>query len=129
MYANGLHHSIIDFSFGKCDNDSLESHYHLVNVIIGILSFFSFLGGIYFVAFSKERHEDEMVKQVRLESFQFAALVQMISIIISCICIFIFGELGEGALMLFFIGEIFLFWLCFICRLNYILHIQLKNEE
>jgi len=117
------------FLFGKSFNEQREFSYHLVNVIIAILSFFSFLGGIYFVAFSKEKLEDEMVERTRLESFQFSALVQLISIIIGFLSMSVLGEPSESGLMLFFIVLIFLFWLCFICRFNYTLHIKIKNEK
>ncbi len=70
-----------------------------------------------------------MVQHTRLESFQFAALVQLISIILSFLSMLILGEPGEGGLMLFFIILIFLFWLSFIFRFNYTLHIKLKNEK
>lgn len=125
----GLINQVLIFIFGKTINGQKEYTYHLTNVIIAILSFFSFLGGLYFLAFSKEKLEDEMVERTRLESFQFAALVQLISIIIGFIAISLLGELSEGGLMLFFIILLFLFWLCFICRFNFVLHTNIKNEK
>ena len=120
---------LLTFLFGKSLNEQTESYYHLINVIIAILSFFSFLGGIYFVTFSKEKLEDEMIERTRLESFQFAALVQLISIITGFLLMTILGEPSDGGLMLFFTALIFLFWLCFICKFNYNLHIKIKNEK
>ena len=35
---------------------------HHVNVLLFIVSFFSFLGGLYFIAFSREKVEDPNVK-------------------------------------------------------------------
>lgn len=98
-----------------------------INIIVAIISFFSFLSGMYFLAFSKEKVEDEMIQKTRLDSFQFAALVQIIGIIIDFLSMLIFKEPGEGGLMLFFIILLFIFWLSFICRFNYIIHIRIKQ--
>ena len=113
------------FLFGESSRTQSSNPYHIANVLIAILSFFSFLAGIYFVTFSKEKVEDEMVQRTRLDSFQFAALAQIIFIIFSFLFMLLFKEPGEGGLMLFFIITIFLFWLCFIGRFNYILHIKI----
>ena len=115
----------LTFFFGEGSATQSDSPYHIVNVCVAVLSFFSFLAGIYFVTFSKEKVEDEMVHRTRLDSFQFAALAQIIFIIICFLFMLLFKEPGEGGLMLFFITTIFLFWLCFICRFNYILHIKI----
>jgi uncharacterized membrane protein len=122
----GLVTRVMSFFFGENPGTLNSSPYHLANVTIAIISFFSFLGGIYFVTFSKERVEDEMVQRTRLDSFQFAALVQIIFLIIGFLSMFLFREPGKEGLMLFFISVIFLFWLCFIGRFNYILHIMIK---
>ncbi len=103
--------------------------FHVVNVSIAVMSFFSFLAGIYFITFSKEKIEDEMVQKTRLDSFQFAALTQIIFIIIGFFSMMILEEPSEGGLMLFFISIIFLFWLSFICRFNYILHIKIFRSN
>ena len=104
---------------------------HTINVVVAILSFFSFLAGIYFLVFSKEKVEDEMIQKTRLDSFQFAALIQIVCIILGFLLMLIFKEPGEGGLMLFFIMLLFIFWLCFIGRFNYIIHIRIKqlNEK
>ena len=116
---------ILTFLFGESSATQINSPYHVVNVCVAFLSFSSFLSGIYFVTFSKEKVEDEMVQRTRLDSFQFAALAQIIFIIISFLFMLLFKEPGEGGLMLFFITAIFLFWLCFIGRFNYILHFKI----
>ena len=116
---------VLIFLFGESFPTQNNSSYHILNVCVAILSFFSFLAGIYFVTFSKEKVEDEMVQRTRLDSFQFAALAQIIFIIISFLLMLLFKEPGEGGLMLFFITTIFLFWLCFIARFNFILHIKI----
>jgi hypothetical protein len=103
--------------------------FHIVNVCIAILSFFSFLAGIYFVTFSKEKIEDEMVQRTRLDSFQFAALTQIIFIIVGFFSMMILEEPSQGGLMIFFISMIFLFWLSFICRFNYILLIKIIRSN
>ena len=104
--------------------ESASNHFtfHIVNVGVAILSFFSFLAGIYFITFSKEKIEDEMVQRTRLDSFQFAALIQIIFIIIGFVSMLIIEEPSEGGLMLFFISLLFLFWISFICRFNYVLN-------
>lgn len=112
--------------FGEVSQLQYSSAFHLTNVIIAIIAFLSFLAGVYFVSFSKEKVEDEMVQRTRLDSFQFAALVQIIFIIFGFVSMLLFKERGEGGLMLFLIAIIFLFWLCFIARFNYILHIRIK---
>ena len=116
---------VLIFLFGESSPTQNNSSYHIVNVCVAILSFCSFLAGIYFVTFSKEKVEDEMVQRTRLDSFQFAALAQIIFIIISFLFMLLFKEPGEGGLMLFFITTIFLFWLCFIGRFNFVLHIKI----
>ena len=102
-----------------------------INMLIAILSFFTFLTGMYMLVFSKEKLEDEMIQQTRLDSFQFAALVQIGFIIIGFIAMLIIKEPGEGGLMLFFIALLFVFWMSFILRFNYMLHIRIKqlNEK
>ena len=122
----GLVTRVLFFVFGESTGGQNSPPYHLANILIAIISFFAFLGGIYFVTFSKEKIEDEMVQRTRLDSFQFAALVQIVFIIIGFLAMIFFKEPGEGGLMLFFISVIFLFWLCFIGRFNYILHIKIK---
>jgi len=117
---------ILSFVFGESTGGQNSSPYYLAHVIVTIISFFSFLGGVYFVTFSKEKIEDEMVQRTRLDSFQFAALVQIVFIIIGFLAMVLFKDPGMEGLMLFFIGVIFLFWLCFIGRFNYILHIKIK---
>lgn len=117
----------LNFCFGE--NENHHNAYHVVNVCIAVISFFSFLAGIYFITFSKEKIEDEMVQRTRLDSFQFAALTQIIFIIMGFFSMMIIEEPSQGGLMLFFISLIFLFWLSFICRFNYILHIKIFRSN
>lgn len=122
----GIITRVLSFVFGESSEAQTSPPFHIANVIIAIISFFSFLGGIYFITFSKEKIEDEMVQRTRLDSFQFAALVQIIIIIIGFLVMLLFKEPREDGLMLFFLSVISLFWLCFIGRFNYILHIKIK---
>ena len=82
--------------------------------------------GLILTAFSKEKIEDEMVQRTRLDSFQFAALTQIIFTISGFLFMLFAGDPGESGLMLFFIVLVFLFWLSFIGRFNFILHVKLK---
>jgi hypothetical protein len=113
--------------FGTDSTGTNTAPYHITCVIIAIASFFSFLGGIYFMAFSKEKIEDEMVRQTRLESFQFAALIQIIFVLLGFVVIGFVWEPGNTGFILFFTGLILLFWISFIARFNYILHIKFKE--
>ncbi len=100
-----------------------------LNAVIGVISFFSFLFGVYALTFSKERVEDEMIRNVRLESFQFGALVQLIFMIVGFMAMVVIGEPKDGGLMLFFIIALFIFWLAYIIRFNYIIHVGIFKYE
>jgi uncharacterized membrane protein len=115
--------------FGEDSTEQSAFWYHQINVVVATISFFAFLAGIYFITFSKEKIEDEMVERTRLESFQFAAIFQLLFIIVGFLSMFILGDPNEGGLMLFFIALIFAFWLSFICRFNYILHFKMAHEK
>ncbi len=112
--------------FGQLDGKYEWSVYHIINIIIAALGFFSFLAGFYFVSFSKEKVEDEMVQKTRLDSFQFAAFLQIILTIAGFLFILFSGDLSESNMMLFFIVLVFIFWLSFIARFNYILHVKYR---
>lgn len=100
---------------------------HIVNIVAAVLGFFGFLGGIYLVSFSRELVEDEMVQRTRLDSFQFAAVLQILVIIVGFFCMFVFGDPGQGGMMLFFVCLVAIFWLSFIFRFNYILHVKYRQ--
>lgn len=99
--------------------------------LILITGFFSFLAGIYFLIFSKEKTEDEYIQLIRLESFHFAALFQLIFFVVLFLGMAIFSlePGGESALMLILAGAILLFWLAYIIRFNYILHVKNRNTR
>ena len=112
--------------FGQQSGNYQWSSYHIVNIIAAVLGFMSFLVGIYFVAFSKERIEDEMVQKTRVDSFQFAAFLQIIVMIIGFLLMVFLGDPGESGMLLFFVSLVLLFWIVFIGRFNYILHLKYK---
>ena len=102
----------------------------LLNVSSAILGFFAFLFGTYALAFSKEKIEDEMIKNVRLKSFQFAAFLQILFLIVGLAWIgFMKNPPRDSGLMLFFILAIFIFWIIYIIRFNYIIHIGVYKYE
>lgn len=94
----------------------------LFNSIAATAGFFAFLLGLYFLAFSKEKREDEMIHQLRVESFQFAALLQIIYFIIGFTLIRIIGEPDKEGMMLFFLASLVIFWIGFILRFNFTVH-------
>ena len=94
----------------------------ILNSLIATIGFFSFILGLYFLAFSKEKKEDEMIHQLRVESFQFAALLQIICFIIGFTLIRVLGEPDKEGMMLFFLAGLVIFWIGFILRFNFIVH-------
>ena len=113
--------------FGELNTAYEGSTYDVVNIIAAIFGVFSFLGGLYLVTFSKEKQEDEMVQRTRLDSFQFAAFIQILVTMAGFLFIVFAGDPGESGMMLFFVALVFLFWLSFIARFNYILHVKYKQ--
>ncbi|GAA4279672.1 hypothetical protein [Gaetbulibacter aestuarii] len=102
-----------------------------LNIITAIVGLLSFLFGIYAMAFSKEKIEDEMIKNIRLESFRTAALIQIILITTGLILVGLMKEPPKDAgMMLFFIAAIIIFWFTYIIRFNYIVHFRIfKNDK
>lgn len=119
--------SLLVYMFGQLKTDYVGSAYYFINVSAAIIGFFCFLAGLYFISFSREKVEDEMVQKTRLDSFQFAALTQIIVTVAGFVLMVFAGDPGESGMMLFFIALVFLFWLSFICRFNYILHIKYRQ--
>jgi len=122
----GLISQILTSLFGQDTAAVNSSPYYLTNAAVATISFFWFLGGIYFITFSKEKIEDEMVQRTRLDSFQFAAITQILFIILGFISMAIIEEPDKEGMMLFFVGVVLMFWICFIARFNYILHIKIR---
>lgn len=101
-----------------------------LNIIIAVLGLLSFLFGIYAIAFSKEKIEDEMIKNVRLESFRTAALIQIILITIGLISVGIMDNPPKDAgMLLFFIMILLVFWVTYIIRFSYIVHFRVYKYD
>lgn len=103
--------------------------YQLINIIAAVLGFFSFIGGVFMMAFSREKIEDEMVQRTRLDAFQFAAFIQIVFIMGGFISMLFAGDPSESGMLIFFIVLVALFWLSFILRFNYVLFVKYRNEE
>jgi hypothetical protein len=125
----GVINKALIYIFGAPSSSLKFSLYHITNAFVALVSFLSFLAGMYFLSFSKEKIEDEMIKKLRLDSFQFAAFIQIVFIISGFISMLIFGSPNDGLLELFFISALFTFWLAYIARFNYAVNIQTGNEE
>lgn len=119
--------NLLIYVSGQPDDGHEWPVHRIANVLVAVLGFFAFLCGLYFVAFSKEEVEDEMVQKIRLDSFQFAALLQIIVTIAGFLFMAFAGDPGESGMMLFFIVLVLLFWMSFIGRFNYILHVKYKR--
>lgn len=94
--------------------------FHWLTVTVLTISFFSFLSGMYFLVFSKEKQEDEYITSLRLQSFQLAAFIQLSFFLISFLIMFLFNTQPshDAGLALFFMSSIFLFWLGYITYFN-----------
>ena len=97
--------------------------HHTMIVLTLILSFFSFLFGLYFISFSKEPIEDEYINSVRLKSFQISSITQMVFFLISFIIMFLFNlePNGDAGLSIFLLSSIILYWLMYMIIFNYTL--------
>lgn len=101
-----------------------------VNIFVAVLGLLSFLFGIYAISFSKEKIEDEMIKNLRLESFRIAALIQIVLITLGLIIVGIMDSPPKDAgMLLFFITVIIIFWITYIIRFNYIVHFKIYRDE
>lgn len=100
---------------------------NVLNTASAVVGFFSVLLGLYFLAFSKEKIEDEMIHQLRVESFQFAALLQIIFLITGFATMLFTREPDKEGMLLFFVLVLLVFWTGFILRFNFIVH-RLKNQ-
>ena len=70
-----------------------------------------------------------MVASIRLECYQFAAMLQYFCIILGFLVVLIGNSPPKGYVLLYFVILIFLFWVTFIVRFNYILHHNVKHEK
>lgn len=98
-----------------------------------IISFFSFIAGLYFLVFVKEKIEDEFIANIRLQSFQRASFLQFVYFLVAFLFMLIFKKepSGDAGLEFFLIFSILLFWLFYILHFNISLFLIRKksNEE
>lgn len=93
-----------------------------------IICFTSFLLGMAFLIFAKEKQEDEYTQRVRLESFQFSAIAQFIILFILIVTAIVSeladknSHLGITVFEVLPILLILLFWIVYFIRFNWILH-------
>jgi hypothetical protein len=98
-----------------------------------IISFFSFLIGLYFLVFVKEKQEDEFIANIRLLSFQRASFLQFVYFLFAFLYMLIFKKepSGDAGLEMFLIISILSFWLFYVLHFNISLFLIKKkaNEE
>lgn len=98
-----------------------------------IISFFSFLIGLYFLVFVKEKQEDEFIANIRLLSFQRALFLQFVYFFLAFLFMLLFKKepSGDAGLEMFLILSILSFWLFYVLHFNISLFLIKKkaNEE
>jgi len=112
--------TIYSSSFAPWGGTSVIFGFDKVNImgtIIGIL----FILGAVMVAFAKEKHEDEFIAKIRLESFMWATYINY-AILLFCF-LFFYGT-GFMYVMIF---NMFTIIILFIVRFNYVLHRSTKS--
>jgi hypothetical protein len=123
LMQKGVFKFVLNSVFGT----STTNTYATINTVIAIISFFSFLLGFIFIGFSKEKIEDELAQKTRLESFQFASLLQICFIIIGFVIMVFSQEPHAEGLLYFFVCSILLYWLSFVLRFHYNLYFKFKK--
>jgi hypothetical protein len=116
-----IYSSSIDFLGGSTNIMGFEKN-NITDEIIGIL----FIVGAVFVAFSKEKQEDEFIAKTRLESLVWATYMNYAVLIL---CILFFYNIGFLLVMIFNMFTILIF---FIIRFYYILYksnLSLSHEK
>ncbi len=110
-------------------NKLLTVHWAVIMVLV--ISFFSFLTGIYFLVFTREKQEDEYIINLRLQSFQLAAFIQLFFFLLTFLGMFIFSiEFNHDAgLASFFVSSVLLFWFFYIFHFNYIIYRNKSKTE
>ena len=98
-------------------------------VLVLSVSFFSFIFGLYFLVFVKEKVEDEYISNIRLKSFQTASFLQFLFFILSFMVMFIFNKEpnGDGGLEMYLISCILLYWLFYIVYFNVSIFISKRS--
>ena len=99
----------------------------IIHITAAVSGVFLFVIGIICICFSREKIEDEMIKTIRLESFQIAGMIQLILLFAGLIYILVAGDPGESGMMLFLLQLTGSFWIIYVLRFNYIIH--WKNKD
>jgi len=117
--------AILDSSNAPWDswvNFCTVTHTNAIDEIIGILLIIS----SFFIAFSKEKNEDEFISKIRLESLLWATYVNYAILIVSIL--FVYG----GSFFWVLVFNIFTILLFFIIRFNWVIRKSkkiAKNEK
>lgn len=104
--------ALVDQGFLKSASFFTVVKTNLLDVITGLLIIF---GGV-FIAFSKEKYEDEFISKIRLESLVWATYINYVILIFSIL--FVFG-LSFFYVLIFNMFTILIF---FVIRFNWLLH-------
>lgn len=100
-----------------------------------VVMFCSFLLGMLFLVFSREKIEDEYTQKTRLESFQFAALFQFLIYFILLVSAVVDTFLHKDSRFSSFVINqlpiplILLFWILYFVRFNFVLHFKKPKEQ
>jgi FlaA1/EpsC-like NDP-sugar epimerase len=117
--------TIYSGSFAPWGSNSVVFSFDKVNLtstIVGIL----FLLGSFMVAFAKEKHEDEFISKIRLESLLWATYINFAILLF---CFLFFYGVGFMYVMIF---NMFTILILFIIRVNYVIYRtskSLQNEK
>ncbi|SOD78097.1 hypothetical protein [Spirosoma fluviale] len=95
---------VVSYSFGFMDNFTDEIA--AIGVIVGLL----------FIAFSREKIEDEMISQLRLEALQWSVYANYIILTIAILTVY------EGAFLDVMMYNMFTVLLVFIIRFRWLIH-------
>jgi len=117
--------TIYSGNFAPWGSSSVILGFDKVNFTGTIIGIFFILGAV-MVAFAKEKHEDEFIAKIRLESFLWATYINYAVLIF---CFLFFYGIGFMYVMIF---NMFTVIILFIARFNYILYKttkQLKYEK
>lgn len=88
--------------------NSDKSHFIKTNIFIEIAIYLITIGGL-FVAFSKEKIEDEYIQKIRVESLVWATIVNYILLLIATILLYDFAFLDFMTINMFTVLILFIF--------------------
>ncbi len=111
-------------------NNILDDEHNTIKTGLLILGFCSFMIGMFFLVLSREKIEDEYTQKVRLESYQFAAILQFaILFTLTILAIVSENRLGVFVFEQIPVFLIILFWVIYFIRFNWILHFSKSPAE